>query len=83
MCKDCNCDKKRCYNCKFYQMRTSKGLFGHIHKYWVCDNPETYQQQGETWWADGNKVALGEGYIQELLVGCNFGCVNWKENEDD
>ncbi len=73
----------RCYNCKFYQERRSKGLFGHIHKYWICDNKETVQQPNETWWPDGQKVALPEGYMTEMLVGCNFGCVNWELKEDE
>jgi len=64
-------------------MRTSQGLFGHTHKYWVCDNPKTYQQNGETFWSDGEQIALPEGYIEELLVGMNFGCVNWERKEED
>lgn len=73
----------RCYNCKFYQERRSRGLFGSVHKYWVCDNPKTVHQKGETWWNDGSKIALPKDDIDEILVGCNFGCVNWEKSENE
>lgn len=83
---NCNCEQKRCHSCKFYTQKTSVGFFGHHHKYWTCENPETIHQFGginETWWSDGSKIALAKGSIDELLVGCNFGCVNWEKKEDD
>lgn len=74
--------KNICANCKFYTEKYSKGLFGNVHKYWVCDNVKTIHQNYQMWWADGEQITLGNGYIQELLVGCNFGCVNWEKKED-
>ena len=72
-----------CHNCKFYKERSSKGFFGSIHKYWICENPKTIFKEGQIWWSDGNQIALPEGNIKELLVGCNFGCVNWELREDE
>ena len=80
---NCNCQNKRCYSCKFYVEKRKKGLFGSTFKYWVCDNPKTIYQSGDIWWNDGKQIALLEGNIGELLVGCNFGCVNWEKKEDE
>lgn len=55
-----------CYNCKFYKDD-------------LCTNPETVQKSG-AWFADGNSIACYD--IKELRVGMNFGCVNWKEQEE-
>lgn len=79
-CEEC---KQRCFNCKFYTEKSTKGLFGSVHKYWVCNNPKTIHKEGKIWWSDGAKIALGEGNIDELLVGANFGCVNWEKSKNE
>ena len=71
---------KKCGTCKFCEERTSTSEeFSHKHKYLVCTNDEAFIFRPQTFFQDGAKVALPEGFFIEVLIGLNFGCCHWSE----
>jgi len=74
---------KKCLTCKFCEERETQYLFDSVHKYIVCTNDETFVFRPQTFFQDGAKVALPEGFFTEVLVGTSFGCIHHKEKEEE
>lgn len=73
----------KCGSCKFCEERLSAGLFNTTHKYLVCNNDKAFVFRPQTFFQDGEKVALPEGFFTEVLVGLNFGCCHWESKKDE